>query len=701
MVSPEGGLLALPSAEALGGTLAGVALAAMLFLAGARIGSALRVLACPRLVPSAEVDAAFGLGALGLSALGLGLGGLLYHPFLWTLAVAALVAPRQGPLREPGPSLPGGWMGAAWTAVLAWWVLNIMNPEAGIDAYVYHLRLPSFYLLHHRVFGVWHQVHGQVPQVWEMLVAFLPPVAADSGAQALSTGAALMALLALRRAATGLRPAPVPGRIATLPAVRLDQEASPELDRWALLLFSSPLLVGIGTSAYSDAPLVWLGSMSLLLAAGRGRGRAPAAGLVLGLACSVKYAAFPIVVAGGAWMAWALYRRRMGASGLAAFGSSGLAVFAPWMAWNVLATGNPVHPFLGNLFPWALKPSSFATELGTGVFHRGAAAILASPWNAYVLSGAFLFLSPWFAVAGPRLVFARGDPRTGRGVWLASYLAAWAVFMADERFALPAVPVLIAALVSAGVRAPRGAGLALLLALNAWGTVGGQAVPVTRMQAAVGLGSRREYLARSFQPSPGYSEAAAWINRSTAPGDRVLFVAECRSHLVWRECIHEHVIDYPSRLSTILESAGPSPEAIGKRFRQLGVRWVLHMPGNALSRLDGMPRLFPFNPPLAYAWRDLWTARAVPEARFGGAIVYRLAPRAVGGKSRRIPGLPGVQEIIALSLNRTARERGPAAAAREAGEFAEAYPGIEAVASLRRFWQAASRAGPGMEGGPR
>ena len=776
---PVGGFLPLPSAEALGGVLSGVALATVLFFAGARIGSALRMLAAPRLPATTELDAAFGLGALGLSALGLGFSGLLYHPVLWTLAVAAFVVPRRGPPREPAPALPRGWLGAAWVVLLGWWALNVLNPEAGVDAYVYHLRLPSFYLLRHRVFTVWHQVHGQVPQVWEMLVAFLPAAVADSGAQALSAGAGLMALHALRRAATtgvfappaslaaAAGPFPISGtgraattgvvvRAPSVPPASLAAAAttgvvvgvaSPppatvtppgfgagrstasatttgylwvpgagraaaavEGDRWALLLFSSPLLVSIGTSAYSDTPLIWLGSLSFFLAARGGRGGLMAAGLALGLACSVKYAAFPLVVAAAAWLGWKALggrgsTRRTRIRSLALLPVAAVAVLAPWLAWNVLATGNPVHPFLGALFPWALKPASFAAELGAGVFRRGWALVLASPWNAYVRSGAFLFLSPWFVVAAPRLLFARRSAPGGGGIWLGAFLVAWSVFMADERFALPALPVLVIALTGSGFRAPRGAGLALLLALNAWGTIGSQAVPVTRLQAAAGLGSRQDYLARSFDPAPGYAEAARWLNANTPSGERVLFVAECRSHLVWRECVHEHVIDYPSRLSTILSSAGPGAGAMGKRFRQLGIRRVLHLPGNALRRLEAMPRLFPFNPALAFAWRDFWGAHAVVDAAFPGATVYRLEARAdkvgvmgtdahasarPGRGTAVLPGLPGVQELIAVSLKRTAAERGAAAAAAEAEGYVRAYPRIGAVRDLRRLWRSAS-----------
>ena len=97
-----------------------------------------------------------------------------------------------------------------------------------------------------------------------------------------------------------------------------------------------------------------------------------------------------------------------------------------------------------------------------------------------------------------------------------------------------------------------------------------------------------------------------------------------------------------------------------------------------------MPRLFPFNPPLAYAWRDYWAANWVQEAAFPGAQVYRLRWRPAG--VGLTPGLPGVQELIAYSLKRTATERGAVAAAAEAGEYARAYGRVGAVRDLARFW---------------
>ncbi|MES2091466.1 MAG: ATP-binding cassette domain-containing protein, partial [Pseudomonadota bacterium] len=42
--------------------------------------------------------------------------------------------------------------------VAATWVLGMFNPDPGVDALCYHLRLPFYYGLRHRVYPVWHQI---------------------------------------------------------------------------------------------------------------------------------------------------------------------------------------------------------------------------------------------------------------------------------------------------------------------------------------------------------------------------------------------------------------------------------------------------------------------------------------------------------------------------------------------------------------
>ncbi|MEK7475811.1 MAG: glycosyltransferase family 39 protein [Candidatus Coatesbacteria bacterium] len=663
---PDPGAAALPASWiALGrGAAWGALLAATAWTAGRMTAPWLRL----PLLPAAAVPGAAGLVICGTGALGLGLAGLAFASvlrlgvlLLAPLGLAAAgVAVTRWRLHRLGT---GGWAIAAGGAVAALWTLAAFNPEPGIDAYLYHLRLPFIYLLHHRVHHVWHHIHGQVPQVWELLLMAVPPRDAATAAQVLSA-LCVLPVVALTVAFGG------GGGSAILAA---------------LLLVSSPLVVAIGTSAYTDLPLVWLGAASFALLVMPNASPSPprrfAAGAVLGGACALKYAAFPLVVAMGVWLlAGSVRRREWRWAWPSAVGM--LAVFLPWIGWNWLAAGNPVDPFLARWFPDSLPALPFAERLSGAVLRRPWRDVFASPWSAYVASEPFLFVSPWLVAAAPALLAAPAALRSlpGSGLWLAVCVAVWAALIADERFLLPAAPLVAGLLARAGWCRMPGAIAAGLLVLNLAGAVRQVFVPLPRLWTALGVVSRDAYLRGTLIPAPGYADAASWLNSHTAVKDRILVVSDCKSHLIWRECVTDHVYDYPTRLVWILWGTPGGAVRIAARFRQLGIRWVLYLPGRAGERLGNMPDLFEFRPGEAASWAAYWSTHARrawsgPEAGIYGLDVRARAPA-------ELPDLPAVQEVMAFSARLTLRREGPGALVTEVRRYAAAYPNVGAAHRL-------------------
>jgi len=617
------------------------------------------------------LTAAFGLGTGGLALFGLGLAGLLYQTLIWAVMAPGLVLTvirfrmKYRETRDARRDSLGGrgllwWTGALVAAVYA---LAALNPDPGIDAWVYHLRLPFYYLLHHKIYDVWHQIHSHVPQLWEIGLTAFPPGLADTAAQAASV-LTLIPVFAI--------------------VVRLggDGFMSRAL---ALLFMSSPLLVGTGASAYTDAPLLWLSLLSFFMLTGRDpvpSGTLFASGVVLGLACSLKYAAFPAVVAQAVAVAWLSRQNRRWSWGAPVLAGL-LAAFLPWAAWNWLAVGNPVAPFLSRLFPAALAPLPFAEKLSASVFHRSMGDVLAATWNAYVASGPFLFLAPALVALFPILVL-RGMKSPLTGLWLASFLATWSVFMADERFGLAAAAVATAAL--AGMTPAKwarsriaAAAWAAFLALNLAGSFREVFLPFPRLLGTLGLLDREGYFAGSFPPRPGLPAATAWINGHTGPGDRVLFVSDSVSPRIWRECVHDHVMDYPSRLVYLLWKTPRDPARIGARFRQLGIRWVLYMPARNAARLKEMPDLFPFDPGTARAFYEFWLAYTGRSGVFDRASIYRVETRP--HPPRAVAELPGIQDVVFMSVEAVRARDGDQAGLAELRRYAAGYP---LAGSLRR-----------------
>jgi len=602
---------------------------------------------------------AAGGGMLSFIYFGFGLAGIVFPALLFAVLIPFAILGMAGfSMNAPEKSGFRGFIRLAAALTAAAWILGVLIPEPGIDAYLYHLRLPFYYTLHHKVYTVWHHIHGHVPQIWEILLMVFPRELAATGAQALSALCAVAVWrMAVQRGGGGW------GYRAGL-----------------ILVLSSPLVTGIGTSAYTDLPLMWLGFGSYLLLVPSSGGPSKSslfwAGAVLGLATSLKYASFPAFAA--ATVLLALMSRRRGSFLYPVPAISGfLAVFWPWLAWNGLETGNPFFPFLARIFPSSLPPLPFADRLSAAVFSRTAWNMLQAPWNALIRCEPALFLTPILVAAVPFLVAkkragAAVPPMTG--LWAFSFLGAWAVFMADERFLLGAVPVLLLLLPRLDEFRRGRAVFAVLFALNMAGFCRQQMVPLGRIWAATGMVSRQEYLSGHVAPSPGFMEAASWLNKNTGTDDRILFVSDFKSPYIWRECIHDHVYDYPTRLVYLLWNCRPDPERLGIRFRQLGIRWVVYLPTVNSVRLAQMPDLFSFNPRNSRVWGGFWRKSAVIRAAFPPVFVYQLSGKP--GKPGDVYHFPGVADAGLLSANDLLRTRGRTAYIDYLRRLLQAYPWV-------------------------
>ena len=619
------------------------------------------------------VAVVLGLGVIGSAVLGLGMAGLLFAPPWWASCLILLpvglrwlrrVRLRMGTTRAGGPPAEGPpveWppVSAPTLVLLAAAVLlacgAVLSVETGWDALMYHLRIPSFWGYHHRIYHVWHSYYGGYPSQVETLYALGQLVAGDALARMLNAAFGVIVCCAAAAFARELPGGPTggPGGGARL---------SP------LLVACCPVFLALLPRAYADLGLAAFGSLALLeWVRGLRTGSRPAflsAAVLAGFAMGTKYAGVLLVPA-------------MLAAGLPGRGARWVALVAPaaalpvlpWLAKNWVFLGNPVFPFLGSVFgasspvpadviPWFDRPEPLAW------FFRNlparATALLLEPGHLESP------VAPVFAGLLPLVCLREPDPgrRRARRAVLA-FVGGWAILVPEARFVLPALPGLAALIAvrleaAAAWTASRRAGLRLLveasvLAGAAWGF---QIAATTTEPFGMLLGRRSALglLAAGLPPAPYRAYAAEAVNAVVPRDDRVLVVSHFSTYYIDRECLGDFHTGR-TKLAAILAEGRTAP-GIARRLRQLGVRWLL------------------FTGPGVMTFAKVPGAWDVPEGAWDGfARVMRERSQAVwqtdwfalfrlgaARAPRPLPALPAYETLAFAEADRMMAEGDPAGA---------------------------------------
>jgi hypothetical protein len=361
----------------------------------------------------------------------------------------------------PAPALPALIAAVAVGPVVA----LALYPPVAFDATLYHLpyarafaatgALPFLPDLRFPIF----------PQLQEVLFALGMTLAGDVTAQ-------LMALLETV----------LTGAILLCWGRQFSRAAS-----WigAAVYAGCPIVVYLAATAYVEAGLVLFFTAALFAVsrwrAGGGEGWLPLAAVFAAAAADSKYLG---LLALGLVVLAAAAGRPEGEDGelgggrrwrrVLAAGAAGALVLAPWTWRIVAATGNPVFPYLAQIFgrsPWS-RPSWVVPEVHSvaGLARFAGEVVwrlLRAPWDtvlARARTGGYPPYSPLLLLGLPAVLAAAVADRRARGLVLsaAAYGLAAFTILPDARYLLPAVPLLCVAL---------GAGVARGLA--AWPVRGG------------------------------------------------------------------------------------------------------------------------------------------------------------------------------------------------------------------------------------
>ncbi len=270
-----------------------------------------------------------GTALFSTAVLGLGLAGGARRPALFLAGMLALASPCLAPAMVRFGRTACGWVTIAAMAAFGFvYFIHAWAPEISPDGMAYHVALPAQYLRDGRIGFIRTNIYAQLSQAMEMLYLHAFAFGKHSATALVHLGF-LFALVALMRTyalRTGI-PAAAGLLVLASPVVGIDAASAYNDVALAAVLFAVFWLMERWREEELDR-LLWV------------------AGLMAGLAFAIKYTAVlavPYAMFGlGRKVSWARLGRLAVAAGL---------VMGPWLAKNVVFTGNPVAPFANAWFP--------------------------------------------------------------------------------------------------------------------------------------------------------------------------------------------------------------------------------------------------------------------------------------------------------------------------------------------------------------
>jgi hypothetical protein len=464
-------------------------------------------------------------------------------------------------------------------AALVFTLIGALAPatDSDYDSLVYHLTIPKVYLRHGAIHHIPWLTHSNFPFGIEMLYMLGLLLRDQSLAKLFHFGCGWLAVLAVFSFARRWWGA-LAGRLG------------------AAIFVAIPIVIWQATTAYNELALALYAFLTVYALALWFRARARdegdgwlwVAAITCGLALGVKMLAGSLLIFALLALAWNLRAasgRRRAACQMLVFAVIAGVVAAPWYLKSYLWTGNPVYPFMYEIFGgshWTAERAQEYTEaqkaFGIGA---GPLAFLALPWNLTMKPRWFfdqpqvlraftvyvVVFGPLMLAFLPTLLASRRLGTPGRlPLWFAlTYAAIWFALSQNGRYLVPVLPGLCACagLAAARLFGRRGltssaAAVALLLGLPS-GLLPGLLLAAPAARVAIGLQTKADYLATNSRVYPVFEA----VNRATPPDARILVIGhEPRCFYLDRDYLignHAEVFS-PQDLST----AGALLERIGE-----------------------------------------------------------------------------------------------------------------------------------------
>ena len=623
----------------------------------------------------------FGLGLGVMSGLVFVLGacGLLHPGLLRVLAVVlclvCLVVNRDAAgsiraLAHEGKqlfSLAGPWSYVfcpALAVVFFYTGFFALAPEIFYDSLVYHLALPSQYLMAGRLHATPTNLYSGIPMNMEMLYTWGLAIGDGALARLIHWSTGIGVWVAVMAFSLRCR-APLFGWLAS-----------------AMFFFMPMTIFNMGTTAIeigSAFMVVLCVYACLLFLAGEKDGENGATGFCVlsavfcGLAMGMKYPNWPILGV----MVLALLVTRSGRRSWIVFGGIAVVCVLPWVIKNLVFYDNPVFPYLDDVlrpdaeYPvmWrALQIDAWARDWTRLLGDAGAfkEAIL-HPWYlAMTGNTAMDYMGPFFLIGLPFFVLFRTRDRWAR-VWFFVVIALWLLWWPVTRMPRFFIPGLCLALVwmarcAIGLR-PRPlkhvfAALVLVIMVNSFTWAVASMNSLESRKILINGQSRSQYLKVQHvtYPSPHYA-AAEWINRNTRADSRVLIVGDGRGYYLERPFVASSVFDTDFFEHWVRKSA--NAEGLKKNLEEVGITHLLVNVAE-MRRLKKEPALEPEEVARAEGFFSRYAARRFEHSGPGvWCLVYEIVAAVPAGSTDVPPLIRWYRERLKKRARLRLREEPP------------------------------------------
>jgi len=551
-----------------------------------------------------------GLGIIAYLILLIGVIGFLSGYIIYTIVFAFFIIGIVDLKTHPPPPifpkeklfLPD--LAAAVILVVAM-LINLsgaLSPEIFYDSLVYHLGVPNFYKIHHKIVNMPFVFLSNLPAVASMLFTTGLFIKDEIIAKLINYGSGIFTCLAILSISI---------RYFNL-----------KTGIWASLIFYTITHVMIGSwSCGSEALLAFFGLISLYGIINFSDGKKIwliLSAIFAGIAMGVKYTGLFVAAGVAASYVFSYFPSlRKTVKNIIVWGLISFAVVSPWLVKNYIYKKNPVYPYASGLFPkdstsdyeklkgFIVEARQFGTfSLSDWVKH---------PWNITMgkipnsehFTPLFLFLLP--------LIFFLGRPPGILKYFIVYFLVVWLTWSFSStmiRFMMPAYPAagLIIAYYLTGnfYKSLKKILLLTVLFICAVNVYWAGWIYYIQggWQVVVGKQSKKDFLSTTHSSYPyGYYAAMEFVNKNLPKDAKVLFIGDGRSFYIDRIPVVSSAHD----MTPIVEFSKSSKSAaeLHLKIKQEGITHIFFNMGEAI-RLGKSYKMFQWDEQSLKVYDEFW-----------------------------------------------------------------------------------------------